>query len=194
MRGRGLRSTSDLILGLPGESLKTHLAALRKLLDTNIDQLHNFQAVMLKGAEMESRQCREQFCFETRFRVLPKNFGVYDDEKVIDVEEIVVGTDTLPFSDYITARKYHLNSSVFWNDSWFEAPLNFVRAFGIKASEWWESMLPAMEEGSPAVRKFLTDFVAETTNELFPSREECIRFYQEPENFANWNGAKSATT
>jgi len=183
MRGRGLRSTSDLILGLPGESLKTHLAALHKLLDTNIDQLHNFQAMMLKGAEMEQRECREQFRFETRFRVLPKNFGVYDSEKVIDVEEIVVGTDTLPYDDYITARKYHLNSSVFWNDSWFEAPLNFVRAFGVKASEWWGAMLPAMEQGSPAVRKFLADFVAETNNELFPTREACIEFYQRPDNF-----------
>ena len=27
--------------------------------------------------------------------------------------------------------KYHLICSVFWNDSWFEDPLNFVRSFGI---------------------------------------------------------------
>ena len=36
MRGRGLRSTSDLILGLPGESLTTHIAALYRLIDDNI--------------------------------------------------------------------------------------------------------------------------------------------------------------
>jgi radical SAM superfamily enzyme YgiQ (UPF0313 family) len=183
MRGRGLRSVSDLILGLPGESLQTHMKALRKLLDTNINQLHNFQAMMLKGAEMETTQCREAFKFDTRFRVLPKNFGVYDGEKVIDVEEIVVGSDTLPFEDYITARKYHLSSSVFWNDSWFDAPVNFVRAFGVKASEWWEAMLPAMENGSENVRKFLNDFVGETRNELFPTRESCIEFYSHDENF-----------
>ncbi len=44
------------------------------------------------------------FQFDTRFRVLPKNFGVYGGEKVFDVEEIVVATDTLTFDDYTAGR------------------------------------------------------------------------------------------
>jgi hypothetical protein len=183
MRGRGLRSVSDLILGLPGESLTTHLAALHKLLNSGIDQLHNFQSMLLKGAEMETIEARKTFGFDSRFRVLPKNFGIYEDEKVFDIEEIVVATATLPFVDYLTARKYHLTSSVFWNDSWFHSLLRFAQSFGVRASEWWDAMLPAMENGSPAVRKFLDDFVSETTNELFPTREACIDFYAQEHNF-----------
>lgn len=183
MRGRGLRSTSDLILGLPGESLKTHLTALHKLLDTDIHSLHNFQAMMLKGAELETVDTRKQYKFETRFRVLPKNFGVYGDEKVVDVEEIIVATDTLPFDDYVLARKWHLTSSVFWNDSWFHAPLEFARAFGVKNSEWWDRMLPAMESGVPEVKTFLDSFVNETVGELFQDRESCIEFYKRDENW-----------
>jgi hypothetical protein len=183
MRGRGLRSTSDLILGLPGESLKTHLAALHRLLDGGIDSLHNFQAMMLKGSERETMACREQFKFLTRFRVLPKNFGVYNDEEVLDVEEIIVGTDTLPFEDYVTARKYHLVSSVFWNDSWFDIPLHFAKRFGVKASRWWSELLPALESGPQPVRDFLGAFVGETVNELFPTRENCAEFYRRKENF-----------
>jgi radical SAM superfamily enzyme YgiQ (UPF0313 family) len=183
MRGRGLRSVSDLILGLPGESLQTHLAALHKLLDSGIDQLHNFQSMLLKGAEMETIEARKQFGFDSRFRVLPKNFGIYENEKVFDIEEIVVATDTLPFDDYLTARKWHLTSSVFWNDSWFHSLLRYAQTFGLKASEWWDAMLPAMENGSPAIRKFLEDFVNETRNELFPTREACQEFYMKDENF-----------
>lgn len=183
MRGRGLRSTSDLILGLPGESLKTHLHGLHTLLDSNIHQMHNFQAMMLKGAEMESLESRDLFKFDTRFRVLPKNFGVLDGEKVFDVEEIIVATDTLPFEDYITCRKWHLVSSVFWNDGWFEDVVRFCRAQGIANSDWWGAMLPAMEGGSEVVREFLADFVAETNNELFPTREACIAHYSQDERF-----------
>ena len=184
MRGRGLRSVSDLILGLPGESLKTHLKGLHSLLDSNIHQMHNFQAMMLKGAELESLESREMFKFDTRFRVLPKNYGVYDGEKVFDVEEIIVATDTLPFDDYITCRKWHLVSSVFWNDGWFEQVVKFARHHGIKNSEWWDAMLPALEHGSAAVRGFLDSFVAETKGELFDTPEACIEFYSRPENFA----------
>jgi radical SAM superfamily enzyme YgiQ (UPF0313 family) len=190
MRGRGLRSVSDLILGLPGESLKTHLRGLHSLLDSNIHQMHNFQAMMLKGAEMETIECREQFKFDTRFRVLPKNFGVYNDEKVFDVEEIIVATDTLPFEDYITARKWHLISSVFWNDGWFSDVVRFANSQGIKNSEWWSAMLPAMEAGDPAVREFLDAFVAETKGELFSTREACVEFYSQDENFSKLNSGE----
>lgn len=184
MRGRGLRSVSDLILGLPGESLATHRKGLFSLLDSNIHQMHNFQAMMLKGAELESLQSREMFKFGTRFRVLPKNYGVFDGEKVFDVEEIIVATDTLPFEDYILCRKWHLVSSVFWNDGWFEHVVNFTRAHGIKNSEWWSRMLPAMENGDSVMRGFLESFVNETKGELFPTPEACVEFYSHPENFA----------
>lgn len=183
MRGRGLRSNSDLILGLPGESLESHLRGLHMLLESNINQMHNFQAMMLKGAEMETIASRQEFGFDTRFRILPKNFGVYGTEKVFDVEEIIVATDTLPFEDYITARKWHLVSSVFWNDGWFDPVVRFARAQGIKNSEWWACMLPALENGVPEVREFLDSFVAETKGELFPTREACVEHYSRDENF-----------
>ena len=184
MRGRGLRSVSDLILGLPGETLPGHLKGLHQLLDTNIHQMHNFQAMMLKGAELESLESREMFKFDTRFRVLPKNFGVYGGEKVFDVEEIIVATDTLPFEDYITCRKWHLVSSVFWNDGWFENVVKFANFHGIRNSEWWDAMLPAMETGNETVKGFLDSFVGETKGELFPTREACIEYYSQDENFA----------
>jgi radical SAM superfamily enzyme YgiQ (UPF0313 family) len=184
MRGRGLRSNSDLILGLPGDSLEAHLRGMHTLLDSNIHQMHNFQAMMLKGSEMETVASREMFQFDTRFRVLPKNFGTLEGGKVFDVEEIIVATDTLPFEDYVTCRKWHLVSSVFWNDGWFEAVVRFARAHGIANSEWWSRMLPAMENGRPSMREFLDGFVAETVGELFPTPEACIEFYSRDDNFA----------
>jgi radical SAM superfamily enzyme YgiQ (UPF0313 family) len=183
MRGRGLKSISDLILGLPGESLKSHLEGLKTLLNSNIDQMHNFQAMLLKGSEMEKADSRTTFSFDTRFRVLPKNFGVFDERRVFDTEEIIVATDTLPFEDYLTCRKWHLVNSVFWNDGWFAPVVQFARAHGIVNSEWWERMLPAMENGGPEVRAFLDQFVGETIGELFPTREACVAFYEQDDNF-----------
>lgn len=183
MRGRGLRSSSDLILGLPGENLQTHLAAIGKLLDAGIDAMHNFQALMLKGSEMESQKSRDMFQFKTAFRVVPKMFGEYDGEKVFDVDECIIGTATLPFEDYLIARKHHLMSSIFWNDSWFRLPVDYAAQFGIKRSEWLRALLPAMERESGALRKLLDDFVHETRHELFPTKEACFEFYSKPDNF-----------
>jgi hypothetical protein len=183
MRGRGLRSNSDLILGLPGETLETHLAASYKLLDSGISQVTNFQLMLLKGSELETLESRQSFRFESRFRVLPKNFGILGGEKVFDVEEIVVATDTLSFDDYVECRKRALISTAFWRDDLFEDVVIFLGGFGIRRSECWKALLPALEKSTGRARRFLDDFVRETIGELFPTRQSCIEYYSQEENF-----------
>jgi len=183
IRGRGLRSNSDLIVGLPGETLDSHIKAIHSLIDAGTNQMHNLQLVLLKGSELEKVETRNEFRFDTRFRVLPKNFGIYGGDKVLDIEEVVVSTDTMSFDDYIETRKYHLVSSVFWNDSWFEDAVSFAQKLGIKRSEWFHAMLPAMENSPGTVREFLDRFVAETVGELFPTKESCAAFYNQEDNF-----------
>jgi radical SAM superfamily enzyme YgiQ (UPF0313 family) len=183
IRGRGLRSNSDLIVGLPGETLKSHVSAIHSLIDAGTNQMHNLQLVLLKGSELETLETRKEFNFQTRFRILPKNAGLYGGEKVLDIEEIVISSDTMSFDDYIETRKYHLVSSVFWNDSWFEDAVAFAQKFGVKRSEWFDAMLPALEKTPGAVREFLDQFVGETKNELFPTYEACLEFYSDDHNF-----------
>ena len=183
VKGRGLRSNSDLILGLPGESLESHLRGLHGLIDAGIDQCHCFQAMVLRGSELEEAAVRERYKFMTRFRVVAKSYGVYGGEKVMDVEEIIVGTDTLPFEDYVSCRKHHLAFSIFWNDSWFLDVVQLLRNLDIKPSEWLVAMLEAMEEDNGEIRMLLDEFVDETLNELFPTPEACIEFYSDEDNF-----------
>jgi radical SAM superfamily enzyme YgiQ (UPF0313 family) len=183
VQGRGLRSNSDLILGLPGETLSSHLDAVRKLIDAGTSEMHNFQSMLLKGSEMEMRDSRTMFKFESRFRVLPKNFGEYGDEKVFDMDEIVVSTDTMSFEDYLEARRYHMICSLFWNNAWFHDVVSFVQACGVKASEWIDAIRARMQcDGGPA-GALLAEFERETRNELFRTRDECVAFYAEPANF-----------
>jgi radical SAM superfamily enzyme YgiQ (UPF0313 family) len=183
IRGRGLRSNSDLIVGLPGETLKSHTEAIHTLIDAGTNQMHNLQLILLKGSELEMIETREKFHFDTRFRVLPKNFGVYGGKKVLDVEELVVATDTMSFDDYIQTRKWHLTSSVFYNDSWYEDAVAFTQKFGVKRSEWFHAMLLALDSSEGPVREFLDSFVGETKGELFPTPEACVEFYTQEENF-----------
>jgi hypothetical protein len=183
LRGRGLRSSTDLILGLPGDSLHSHVDTLHKMIDLGTDQAHCFQAMMLKGSDMETLATRREFGLRCKFRLGPKNFGEYDREKVFDVEEIVVGSDALSFDDYLRCRKHHVTFSVFWNDSWFSDVVAVAGAFGIRPSQWLDAMLGAMESDSGAVGRFLQDFVAETRGELFDTAEDCRAHYRDEQRF-----------
>ena len=183
VRARGLRSLSDLILGLPGETLASHLASISELVDAGTNEMHLFQAMMLKGSELETVESRTRYRFDTRFRVLPKNYGVYDDEKVFDVDEIVVATDTMTFEDYLEARRFALTFSVFFNNSWFDDAVALARQFGVTPSDWIVQMRRALEADRGGARALLDEFVKETQNELFPTRDACVGFYSKPENF-----------
>jgi radical SAM superfamily enzyme YgiQ (UPF0313 family) len=183
VRGRGLRSLSDLILGLPGETLRSHIGSINQLLDAGTNEMHLFQAMMLKGSELESEESRTKYRFDSRFRVLPKNYGIYAGEKVFDVDEIVVATETLSFEDYLEARRYAFAFSIFWNNSWFDDAIQFAKKFGVKPSQWITDMRDAMQRDRGAVHQLLEEFVTETRNELFPTREACVEFYSQEENF-----------
>jgi radical SAM superfamily enzyme YgiQ (UPF0313 family) len=183
VRGRGLRSNSDLILGLPGETLESHLKSFRTLIDAGTHELHNMQAMVLRGCEMERMETREAHGLVTKFRLAPKNSGIYEREKVFDLDEIVVESSSMSFEDYVTARKHHFASSVLWNNSWFEHPVKLAVRFGYSRSEWLSAMLRAIEADEGRVGTVFRNFVEETKNELFPSRAACIEHYSTDENW-----------
>ena len=183
LRSRGLRSVSQTILGLPGETLETHKTALRGLIDSGIDSLQNFQLLLLNGSTMESSETREKFGFKTMYRLSPRGFGAYGEGLAFDTEEIVVETNTLSLDDYLDARLLHLACIVFWNQDWLEDVIAFADRAGVAASTCMDAISEAMCQADGPVREFVEDFRRETEGELFPTRQECIAFYSEPSNF-----------
>jgi radical SAM superfamily enzyme YgiQ (UPF0313 family) len=184
LKARGMRSSSDLILALPGDTLKSHVASLSRLIDAGINRLQNFQCILLKGTELDRLDSRARFGFETRHRSVQKSFGVYGEEQVIETEEIVVKTDTLSFEQYLTARAYHLSTGIFLNNARLEALFSFAGQFGLKRSEVFHALTDeylALEEGP--VADLRRAFLAETEGELFEDRESAVSFYGTPENF-----------
>ena len=183
LKVKGIRTFSQTILGLPGETLESHLSGLSKLVDEGIDSLQNFQLMLLKGSEIESYHSRNNFKFQTKFRLSPSCFGKYDGEHVFDVEEIVVATDTLSFCDYLYARKYHLVLMIYWSQDWFNHLFPFAQNLGIKKSTLIGSIFNLMDSGKGAAHKAMRDFEDETKGELFPTAEECFKYYSEDNRF-----------
>tara|TARA_Y100001934_G_C12376453_1_gene789509 strand:+ start:2951 stop:4984 length:2034 start_codon:yes stop_codon:yes gene_type:complete len=183
LKDRGVRTYSQTILGLPGETLKAHIDGLHQLVDSNIDSLQNFQLMLLKGSEIENKETRDKFGFKTKFRLSPTCFGTYGGERVFDVEEIVIGTESLSFSDYIQARKYHLAYMVFWSQDWFNDLFHFFQNVGIKNSTCVEAIFEAMDSDEGEIKRFVHEFIEETGDELFSTPEECFQFYAEDKRF-----------
>jgi radical SAM superfamily enzyme YgiQ (UPF0313 family) len=180
---KGVSTDSQIILGLPKETLKTHLTGLHRLVDLGINNLQNFQLMLLKGSEIASQESRNEFGLKTKFRLSPRCFGTYGGETVFDLEEIVVATESLSFDDYIHARKHHLAYMVFWSQSWFKDLFSFAQNFGIKNSTCMEAIIEEMNSYDGPIHRFMLEFIEETKGELFATPAECFKYYAEDKRF-----------
>jgi radical SAM superfamily enzyme YgiQ (UPF0313 family) len=182
LQGRGLRSQADLILCLPGESLSSHLDALSGLTNSKVDRFNNFQAILLKGSEMEAIETRNHFKFKTMYRLMQKGFSSISGKRIFEPEEIIVSTDTFSFDEYIIARKFHLLLNLFLNELRFEKLLSFFDVLEINRWEWINEMYCIIDEHR-FVKEIFDEFAMDTKNELFESPEEMSDFYSKDENF-----------
>ena len=88
--------------------------------------IHN--CMLLNGSEMNTPKDRDRFGFKTKFRIVPRDFGVLSNgKKVCEIEEIVIGSDSLSFDEFLELR---LNGFVLWISNQgivFDALLKFLR-------------------------------------------------------------------
>jgi len=178
-------TTSETILPLPGETLESHLDSVEKLLNADIDHVFSYTLMMINGAEMNSPEERIKWGFETKYRVLPRNFSkLLSGENVIEVEEVAVATNTLSFDDYLLARKVILMVSLVNNYGFralrrfcLENKLSLVRLARMIIHE-----LEGHETNALEIRGLLADFSRETTAELWNSESELVEYYQDDQN------------
>ena len=73
----GRLTYSDVIVPLPGETITSHIEALRQLCDYGVDIIQNHNMRLLAGAETNSPDTRQTFGFKTRYRLIHGDAGVY---------------------------------------------------------------------------------------------------------------------
>lgn len=179
---QGMQSYGELILSMPGETKASFMTAVRDLLNAGVKRISAHQLMLLHGAPLSNPESRERFQFKTRFRVVARNVGDYTGTPVIETEEMVVETPTFSFEQYLEARVFHLLLTIFYYEGNFEEPFEYARQEGIKAYDVMVRMQQMLDQAPPKFRAMIDDFLKESQEELFPTREACIEWAKQ--NFA----------
>ena len=181
---RGIKTLTETILGLPGETFENHKEGLFELIDMGIEQYSNHQFMILKGSELEQTEELDKFGIKTKFRILPRNWGQYRSQKIFEIEEIAYETGSLPFSDYLRARQFHLVMMIYYNGSYFEPLIRFLAENGVDIIDWLNQVDNLVyKDGDQEIRNLFDAFLSETKNELFESQQDCVEFYSDENNF-----------
>ena len=171
---------SEVILALPGDSKEKHITTVLKLVDAGMDLINMYQCMILVGSEMGSKDSMQKWKMGTKFRVLPRCYGVYDfDGKEIlcaEIEEICVTTESLSLDDYYECRSFALTEGLFFQDRILIELYRFLENFDIKPSELLLLLHNNRRKFSEKLTNLYSSFDHDTETELWDSKEKLKKF------------------
>ena len=182
----GGNSYSEIIMGLPGDTKSSHLRSIADLLEAGFNLIYVYPLLMLPGAEVSTKKSREKYKMITKFRVIPRCFGSYnifnETINVAEIDEICVANATMSFDDYLECRKFVLTLNLFYNDGIFSEVISILKELDILVFEWLCFINDNIEELSSDFKVIYNDFLSDTRDELWSSREELAEFTSSAEN------------
>ena len=184
MESKVLENTADLSLGLPLETKNTHMDGVFDLINIGVIEFSCLQTIVLKGTELDSQKYIQDYGIQRNFRLIPECEGVYDilgDEiNVNEFEEIIIGTNTLTFDDYLECRKLHLLVMVYHNTRLLAIAYELFDRLGFQRSDIIRRLFVTKHQG---LRGLMEDFIGDTKSELLGSTiSDFNKFGQSAEN------------
>ena len=170
----------ELILGLPLDSKKKHYESMRLGVDTGLNNSKSYQLTLLLGTEIASQESRVKYEYVTKWRVMPRCFGIYQIlEKTINVaetEEIVIGNSTMSTEDYLDCRMLDFFVDVFINSNWFREPIALIQKLGFSVFDFLLFLKSSPNLYDETLYDIFLQFKHLTMSDLFDSKGDIDQF------------------
>ncbi|MFF2393291.1 B12-binding domain-containing radical SAM protein [Nocardia sp. NPDC058114] len=177
-REHSLVLSTELIFGLPGETIESFMKSLDKVLDFRFDNIVIYALNILDQAEMAFSEYRERFGIRTRFALSENGYSEYANRQNFEVDEIVIETSTIPEADYLESFKFifFFNFALFYG--WLREIVFFFESHGIRATSIIRAMLSDPAQ-SPVLATFAARFVDGHRAMMGNSRDEVADLIRE---------------
>ena len=180
----GMLFHSGFILGLPGETYETHIRTIRDILRANIDLIYIYTLMLLDGSELNTPKERQTWNFNTKFRILPRDFVKLKNGKVVlEIEEVAIGSNTLSFDEYVELRLLALLILITQRTPSYQALFKFLKLYDLETFDLVYAMLKNTDLSSQNIQKFFNQFKQATIDELWDTEEELKKHYQDPNEY-----------
>ncbi len=184
IRKYDIRTTSEIIMGLPGETYQSHINGIKELIDAQMDYIVIHSCMLLPGSEMATPEDRKKWNFKTKFRIIPRDFvKLSSGKKICEIEEIVVGSDAMSFEENLELRRLGF---VLWVTSQgvvYDAIIKFLREKKIDVFQLFYRMSKNPELAPKNIQNIFERFGKAAVNELYDSSEEIIEKIQNDDEY-----------
>ena len=183
LKKRDKASTSEMIIPLPSETEESYFEGIKFLMENNV-QTRTFTLMMLCGAELGRDKAINQFEMQSKYRILPKQFGKYCGKKVFEIEKVCVSTNTMNYQSYLNCRNFGFILRLLGHPA-FIPVYKLTNKLGISWFDFTKKLTNIIQKKgfTGKVKDLYDDFCKESHNELFDTLEEARDFYTKDKNY-----------
>jgi radical SAM superfamily enzyme YgiQ (UPF0313 family) len=179
---RGMHSICELIVPLPKETKTSFFEGVKVVTDAGVKDVFAYTTMVLKGTYLDSQECREKYKMQTKFRLVPRQFGEYMGRKCFEIEEVCVATDSLSFEDYLDCRGLTLILSLLSHEQ-FDLISRHLVELGVSRYEHLYYVWKLVSSGETELSKIYNEYIDETQKELWDNRESMYEYFIKRENY-----------
>jgi radical SAM superfamily enzyme YgiQ (UPF0313 family) len=181
-RKTGETSSTELILCLPGETKESFIETLKTVMNSGVQNIVVYTLMNLKGTPLSTEENVKAYGSIIRHRVVPRQFSVVNETKILDTEEVVVGTNSMSYQDYIELRGLSFTINTFFSSTELIPLKRLLLEFKVDIARWLFCIHKRLPEFHDLYLNY-KNFIKETEEELFLSREELLDYFDKPGNF-----------
>ncbi|NLH15020.1 MAG: radical SAM protein [Phycisphaerae bacterium] len=174
---------TEIITGLPGETVQTHLQTLRDIISLGVDEIHPFTLMFLQGTDLDTPQSQARYGWDKRYRIIPRNFGKIRGRICFEIETVGVGSNTFSFDDYLYCRGLHGALRIVFNHALFIEFSTYLLQAGADIFDFCLDFYKLARELPDAAGDQMRAFLREARDEVWSSRGELEAFYRRTENY-----------
>ena len=172
---------TDILVGLPGETYRSHLDSLETALSYGIDLIHGGEIRMLPGAEMDTPESRREFGIETKYRLFEGGQGYYRGHFVYELEEVIRKTDSMTEKEMLELRVLR---AIFYGSVTLGEHLPvaaYLKSRSLRVTELCQRILLEGQQ-DPEFKALLGWLRARSEAEWFETPEDLDRFFGDEQN------------
>ncbi|MBU0467680.1 MAG: radical SAM protein [Candidatus Omnitrophica bacterium] len=180
---KNLLPMAELIVPLPKETLDTYWEGIEKLINIGNIRIISYTLQLNYGTVFRQKDFLIEHGYKSKYRLVPNDFGIYDNEFVFEPELVAISSKYLSFEDYLKIRCFTFYLETMYC-SLFEEFLKFVLEIGLTRFMYAASLRDQFDTAPQSLIKTRDSFINDTKNELFSSEKELSSFYSNPDNYS----------
>ena len=175
---RGLRTSCDLIYGLPGESYESFVQGVSRIVRGRDTLVAIYPHILIAGAETATEAYRQKYGIESAYRVQMRAIGTYEGVSALEYEEFVIGTKDFPVADFFRMRLFHFLFVVLGDDI-FREFRHSLAGYNLDHAAFADFIVDDEQNWRGEWGRLLSDFRQASKDQLLDEGELKIEFTKE---------------